>query len=263
MTLKRLVVAVLLALMPALSLAQAAVTLSVTTTGGASKIPTLTWSSEHTTSCAASGGWSGTKATSGTETLPAVTASTTYTLTCSAPALSTAVVSWQMPTQNVDGTPVRPLVSTRIYRSSTAAGVPTGTMVTVPAPATTHTLTGLPAGTWHIGAAVEDSQGNISGMSNLVTRITWAASSPARSVTVVPDSPPRPPVLLSTTTTAWNLERRGWWSEMVAVGTIPLGAKCGASQVAMHAMVFTQIDPALVKPFRWNKPARDSYTLCG
>ena len=43
---------------------------------------TLTWSSTNATSCTASGGWSGGKATSGTEALPPITASATYTLTC-------------------------------------------------------------------------------------------------------------------------------------------------------------------------------------
>jgi hypothetical protein len=42
---------------------------------------TLTWSSTNTTSCTASGGWSGTKAISGSLAV-APTASTTYTLTC-------------------------------------------------------------------------------------------------------------------------------------------------------------------------------------
>lgn len=43
---------------------------------------TLTWSSSNATSCTASGGWSGARATSGTEATPALTAATTFTLTC-------------------------------------------------------------------------------------------------------------------------------------------------------------------------------------
>ena len=42
----------------------------------------LTWSSTNATSCTASGGWSGAKATSGTQTTGALTTSTTYTLSC-------------------------------------------------------------------------------------------------------------------------------------------------------------------------------------
>ena len=49
------------------------------TSGGAS---TLTWSSTNATSCTASGGWSGTKATSGSQSTGALTASTDFILTC-------------------------------------------------------------------------------------------------------------------------------------------------------------------------------------
>jgi len=44
--------------------------------------PTLTWSTLGASSCTASGGWSGTKATSGSETITNITNTTTFTLTC-------------------------------------------------------------------------------------------------------------------------------------------------------------------------------------
>src|SRR5450755_4713447 len=43
---------------------------------------TLTWSSTNATSCAASGGWSGTLATAGTQATSAITAPASYSLTC-------------------------------------------------------------------------------------------------------------------------------------------------------------------------------------
>ena len=43
---------------------------------------TLTWSSTNATSCTATGGWSGAKATSGRQSTGALTASTSYSLTC-------------------------------------------------------------------------------------------------------------------------------------------------------------------------------------
>ena len=49
------------------------------TSGGAS---TLIWSSTNATSCTASGGWSGTKATSGSQSTGALTATGNFTLTC-------------------------------------------------------------------------------------------------------------------------------------------------------------------------------------
>ncbi len=48
-------------------------------TGASTK---LTWSSANATSCAASGGWSGTLATSGSKSTGELTAATAYTITC-------------------------------------------------------------------------------------------------------------------------------------------------------------------------------------
>jgi hypothetical protein len=52
---------------------------SVVMGGGSSA---LTWSSTNATSCTATGGWSGTKATSGTQSFASITATTAYSLTC-------------------------------------------------------------------------------------------------------------------------------------------------------------------------------------
>lgn len=49
----------------------------------AGKTTVLTWSSTNSTSCNASGGWSGSKATNGTLTTGALSATTAFTLTCS------------------------------------------------------------------------------------------------------------------------------------------------------------------------------------
>ncbi len=58
------------------------VTLSASPTSiTAGQSATLTWSSTNATSCSASGGWTGGKATSGTQSV-SPTANTTYTLTC-------------------------------------------------------------------------------------------------------------------------------------------------------------------------------------
>lgn len=50
----------------------------------------LTWSSQNATSCAASGGWSGTQAVSGTATSAPLTSNTTFTLTCTGTGGSTS-----------------------------------------------------------------------------------------------------------------------------------------------------------------------------
>jgi len=53
------------------------------TIGGGSS--TLIWTSTHATSCTASGGWSGTKATSGSESSGALAATTDFALSCTGP----------------------------------------------------------------------------------------------------------------------------------------------------------------------------------
>jgi hypothetical protein len=51
----------------------------------------LNWGAANATSCIASGGWSGARATSGSQTTVAITASTTFSLTCSGPGGSVTV----------------------------------------------------------------------------------------------------------------------------------------------------------------------------
>jgi len=53
--------------------------------------PSLNWTSSNASSCAASGGWSGSKATAGSETQPAITAATTYKLACTGSGGTTSV----------------------------------------------------------------------------------------------------------------------------------------------------------------------------
>jgi hypothetical protein len=55
---------------------------AASTSVGSGGTTTLTWSSTGATSCAATGGWSGTKAISGSETTAALTAATSFTLAC-------------------------------------------------------------------------------------------------------------------------------------------------------------------------------------
>lgn len=71
---------------------------SVVAPAGAS---TLTWSSTNATSCAASGGWSGTLGTGGSQSTGAVNATTTYSLTCSGPGGSSAPASAQLTVSSV------------------------------------------------------------------------------------------------------------------------------------------------------------------
>jgi hypothetical protein len=71
------------------------------TSGGSS---TLTWNSTNATTCTASGGWSGARATSGSQSTGALTATTGYTLTCNGTGGSAA----QSTTVTVTSTPPPP-----------------------------------------------------------------------------------------------------------------------------------------------------------
>ena len=66
---------------------------------------TLTWSSTNATSCTATGGWTGAKATSGNETFSNLTANTMYSLQCSGTGGASAV---QNVTVTVNGAPPPP-----------------------------------------------------------------------------------------------------------------------------------------------------------
>ena len=70
---------------------------TVVASGGTS---TLTWSSTNATSCTASGGWSGAKATSGTQSTGALTATTSYSLSCSGAGGTSSGVTATVTTSN-------------------------------------------------------------------------------------------------------------------------------------------------------------------
>jgi hypothetical protein len=77
---------------------------------------TLTWSTTDATDCTASGAWSGPKGSSGSESTGNLNQDQTYELSCTGPggtalAMTTVTVraaslSWEAPTENVDGTPL-------------------------------------------------------------------------------------------------------------------------------------------------------------
>ncbi len=182
---------------------------------------TLTWSSTGAAACAATGGWSGAKATSGTQTLTDVRTSATYTLTCSEGS-GTADLTWTAPTQNTDGSALTDLVSYKVYTATSAAGVDAATPVTVAAPATTYTVTGLAAGTWHFGIRARNAQGIDSDMSGKPTKVVALASASA-SAAVTINTKPNPPVLtVATVARLWTPFGPG-----TVVGSVELGVPCG------------------------------------
>ena len=141
---------------------------------------TLTWSSTNATSCTASGGWLGSRATSGSSTTGALNTTTTYALACSgaggtanktatvtvaAAFNGTATLSWAAPATNTDGTPVTPLSGYTIYYGTSPSAL--SQSIPASATATSYEITGLAPGTWYFAVAANAKVGTKSAMSNI------------------------------------------------------------------------------------------------
>lgn len=139
----------------------------------------LAWTSTDASSCSASGGWSGARATGGSEWVGPIHAQTTYSLSCSGAGGSavamisvavngTVTLNWQAPTQNVDGTPLTDLAGYRIHYGTTSRSY-TQSVAVGTSGATSHALQ-LPSGTYYFAMTALDAQGNESAYSNEVIK---------------------------------------------------------------------------------------------
>jgi len=138
---------------------------------------TVSWSSTDATSCSASGGWSGTRGTSGSEVVGPLQSGQTYTLTCSGEGggavqmasvtvMGSISMSWQAPTESIDGMPVQGLDSYRIYYGSASRDYVD--YVEVSGDVTEHLLS-LPVGSYYIAMTAVNLQNEESGYSNEAT----------------------------------------------------------------------------------------------
>lgn len=140
----------------------------------------LSWSSSNAESCSASADWSGAKATSGSQSVGPINAKATFTLTCSngvgqnaATTISVAVndsliLSWQTPTENVDGTALTDLAGFKLYYGTSSGSYSDSLNIAGPS-TTSYTLT-LPSGEYYFAMTALDDDGNESGYSNEVVR---------------------------------------------------------------------------------------------
>lgn len=141
--------------------------------GGSS---TLTWSATNATSCTASGGWSGAKATSGSQSTGALTATQTYTLTCTGPGGTAAQVTQVQVTP-----PPVPSISFTATPTSVLSGGTT-TLSWSASNATSCTASGGWAGT----KATSGTQvsGALTVATDFVLTCTGAGGTASRTVTV-------------------------------------------------------------------------------
>jgi chitodextrinase len=157
---------------------------------------------------------------------------------------STASVSWTHPTQNTDGTAIPAsgtgaLASSRVEFGSCGGGGTFGTaagQVTVNAPATSTTITGLaPATTYCFRVFARNTFGNESEASNVASKTT-------------PTPTPNPPVLSATITVAYSTMQRARRTHIrQVVGTVEIGAPCVDNLIRTPQGDFYEIDRAYVE----------------
>jgi len=144
--------------------------------GGSS---TLSWTSTDATACEASGGWTGNRLLSGSESTGPVTVDTSYWLSCSGPggnalALTTVMIrvaelSWDAPTENVDGTPLTDLAGFNIYWGNASRQYDFSVALTDPNLLSYKIQ--LAPGTYFFSMTATDVDGNESAFSNEVSKL--------------------------------------------------------------------------------------------
>lgn len=139
----------------------------------------LSWSSSNTTSCSASGGWSGAKSLSGNQMVGPLNSTTTFTLSCSGPGgnvvrmltvsmLGQVSLNWVAPTQNVDGSPLNDLAGYRIYYGMSSRTY--SDVVDIGNPSTTSFVLEDVQGEYYFAMTALDGEGNESAYSNEVRK---------------------------------------------------------------------------------------------
>jgi hypothetical protein len=133
----------------------------------------LEWNASNASSCTATGGWSGTKATSGSQTVSALNADTTYTLSCSGPdgtgiamtqvMLQRATLRWSSTATASNHTAFRVLWGTKADRLAN--------QVTVNAKARERVVELPGAGTYYFVLATLDAKNNEISRSNTASKV--------------------------------------------------------------------------------------------
>jgi len=161
------------------------------TSGGSA---TLNWSATNATSCVASGGWSGAKATTGSETSAPLTATTGFTLTCTGPDGSVSQ------TVTVTVNPPAPTVSLSANPATVIAGN-ASSLTWGSTDASSCVASGAWSGAKAPGGGTE-STGSLSATSTYTLTCTGAGGSTSQSVTVTAGVPPPPPTVTLATNPA-------------------------------------------------------------
>ncbi|MCB1686425.1 MAG: hypothetical protein R3E82_01290 [Pseudomonadales bacterium] len=149
---------------------------STVSSGGTTQ---LSWTSTNTTSCTASGGWSGSRSLSGNQMVGPLSATTTYSLSCSGPGgnvvrmltvsmLGQVSLNWVAPAQNVDGSPLNDLAGFRIYYGISSRAYTD--VVDISNPNATSFVLQQVQGDYYFAMTALDGDGNESAYSNEVRK---------------------------------------------------------------------------------------------
>ncbi len=184
---------------------------------------TLTWSSTDATSCTASGGWSGTKATSGSETSAALTSNTTFTLACSN---TQGGNTSRSVTVTVAGTTPAPTVTFSASPTSVAVGGSSTLSWT-----TTNASSCTASGAWSGSRSVPNGSQSVGPLSAAATynlSCTGQGGTTNRSVTVSMLPAPTVTFTANPTTVAAGARSTLTWSSQNATGCTASGAWAGS-----------------------------------
>lgn len=141
----------------------------------------LTWSSSAAEQCTASGAWTGNLPVNGSQLSEPLTTDSTFSLTCSNAAGSAIAMasisiasllklSWQAPTENVDGSPLTDLSSYRVYYGLTSRNYTATT--DIDDPSTSSISIPIAPGSYYVALTAIDADGNESGYSNEIFKAT-------------------------------------------------------------------------------------------
>lgn len=163
---------------------------------------TITWDVDQGDNCQAGGAWSGAKARTGSQQVTLQAGTAQLTLACTRPtgpaAAGQALLRWNAPTQNTDGTPYNDPAGYQIYTGTSSPPQVKGERIAAPG-TLTRTITGLPANTvQYFSITAVSAAGNESDpmgpvwkwIANTPTAQAWSGS---QSVTVqAAPAPTRP-----------------------------------------------------------------------
>lgn len=165
--------------------------------------------------------------------------------------------TWTHPTTNTDGSTIPAtgplsIASTRVEyfqcANASSAWPASPTVVSVPAPAATRTVTGLNDGQRYcFRAASVNVAGTVSAYS-------------ATASAVVPTTTPNPPVLTVTSTVAYRMRLSVDGYQMLAIGTVPMGTVCSDQTVGEYNVIPRS---AVTMSSRFDTMPLTVYGLCG